>query len=132
MEMASNKVPVFISYDYDNDAFLKEALVGQAKHDDSPFFIEDWSIKYASHDWKDRARSGILRADQLIVLCGKHTDTATGVNVEIGIAREVGTPYFLLKGYSDGGNMKPTAALFTDKMYDWTWPNLKALIGGGR
>src|SRR4051794_6158339 len=36
---------VFISYDYDNDAFLKEALVGQSKLPDSPFDISDWSIK---------------------------------------------------------------------------------------
>jgi hypothetical protein len=35
---------VFISYDYDNDVFLKEALVGQSKLPDSPFEISDWSI----------------------------------------------------------------------------------------
>ena len=130
--MATSKVPVFISYDFDHDATLKEFLVGQAKHDDSPFFIEDWSIKDPSRDWKDRAKSRITRADQVIVICGKHTETATGVNVEIELAREVSTPYFLLAGYSDGGNKKPTAALSTDKMYKWTWDNLKTLIAGGR
>ncbi len=66
------------------------------------------------------------------MLCGKHTDTATGVNVEIRIAREETVPYFLLAGYSNGSNKKPTAALSTDKMYNWTWDNLKALIAGGR
>ena len=130
--MAISKVPVFISYDFDHDATLKEFLVGQAKHDDSPFFIEDWSIKDPSRDWKDRAKSRITRADQVIVICGKHTETATGVNVEIELAREVSTPYFLLAGYSDGGNKKPTAALSADKMYKWTWDNLKTLIAGGR
>jgi len=130
--MATSKIPVFISFDYDYDATLKEFLVGQAKNDDSPFFIEDWSIKDPSSDWKDKAKSRIKRADQAIVICGKHTDTATGVNVEIGLAREVGTPYFLIAGYSDGGNKKPTAALSTDKMYKWTWDNLKTLIAGGR
>lgn len=130
--MATSKVPVFISYDFDHDAALKEFLVGQAKHDDSPFFIEDWSVKDPSHDWKDRAKSRITRADQVIVICGKHTETATGVNVEIELAREVSTPYFLLAGYSDGGNKKPTAALNTDKIYKWTWDNLKTLIAGGR
>lgn len=126
------KVPVFISFDYDHDATLKEFIVGQAKHEDSPFEIVDHSIKEASVDWKDKARSRIKRADQVIVLCGKHTDTATGVNVEIAIAREEKTPYFLLAGYSDGGNKKPTSALSTDKMYKWTWDNLKTLIAGGR
>ena len=41
-------------------------------------------------------------------------------------------PYFLLAGRAGGGNKKPTAALDTDKMYSWTWDNLKTLIAGGR
>jgi hypothetical protein len=126
------KVPVFISFDYDHDAVLKEFLVGQAKNEDSPFEIIDHSIKVESDDWKEKAKKAIKRSDQMVVICGKHTDTATGVNAEIRIAREVETPYFLLAGYSDGGNKKPTAALGTDKMYKWTWDNLKKLIAGGR
>lgn len=126
------KVPVFISFDYDHDETLKEFLVGQAKHDDSPFEISDWSIKEASSDWEEKAKARIKRSDQVIVICGKHTDTATGVNKELRIARGEKTPYFLLAGYSDGGNKNPTAALDTDKMYKWTWDNLKTLIGGGR
>jgi hypothetical protein len=62
--MADKKIPVFISYDYDHDATLKEFLVGQAKNDDSPFFIEDWSVKDPSSDWKDKARTRIKRADR--------------------------------------------------------------------
>jgi hypothetical protein len=130
--MTNSKIPVYVSFDYDHDAVLKEFLIGQAKNDDSPFFVEDWSIKDPSADWKDKAKNRITRADQVIVICGKHTDTATGVNVEIRLARELATPYFLLAGYSDGGNKKPTAALSTDKMYNWTWDNLKTLIAGGR
>ena len=126
------KVPVFISFDYDHDATLKEFVVGQAKLDDSPFEITDHSIKVASPDWKVKARTAIRRADQVIVICGLHTDTATGVNEEIRIARDEATPYFLLAGYKDGGNKKPTAALDGDKMYKWTWDNLKTLIAGGR
>lgn len=126
------KVPVFISFDYDHDSDLKVLLVGQAKNDDSPFEIEDWSIKDASSDWKEKARTRIKRCDQVIVLCGEHTDTATGVNAEIRIAREEKTPYFLLSGRASGENKKPTAALDTDKMYNWTWDNLKKLIDGAR
>ena len=68
----------------------------------------------------------------MAVLCGHHTDSATGVNAEIRIAREVDVPYFLLSGRSSGINKKPTAALGTDKLYDWTWENLKKLIHGSR
>jgi hypothetical protein len=126
------KVPVFISFDYDHDATLKEFVVGQAKLEDSPFQIIDNSIKVASPDWKEKARRAIRRSDQVIVVCGEHTDTATGVNAEVRIARGEATPYFLLAGYKDGGNKKPTAALDSDKLYKWTWDNLKALIGGAR
>ncbi len=130
--MATAKVPIFISYDYDHDDDLKTLLVGQANNDDSPFFIEDWSIEEASADWKEKARTRIKRADQVAVICGKNTDSATGVNAEISIARDEKKPYFLLAGRADGGNKRPTAALANDKMYTWTWPNLKTLIGGGR
>ena len=130
--MATANVPVFISFDYDHDADLKTLLVGQAKNDDSPFFIEDWSIKEASADWKEKARARIKRADQVVVICGKNTDSAAGVNAEISIARDEEKPYFLLAGRADGGNKKPTAAHANDKMYTWTWPNLKTLIAGGR
>ena len=82
------KVPVFISFDYDHDATLKEFLVGQAKYDDSPLEIVDQSIKGEAADWKNKARTRIKRSQQVIVICGKHTDTATGVNVEVGIARD--------------------------------------------
>lgn len=42
------KARCFISFDYDNDSDLKNLLVGQAKYEDSPFEIADWSIKEAS------------------------------------------------------------------------------------
>jgi MTH538 TIR-like domain (DUF1863). len=126
------KVPVFISFDYDHDDDLRVMLVGQAKNPDSPFDVADWSIKEASSDWKDKARARIKRAQQVIVICGKHTDSATGVNAEIRIARDEQKPYFLLAGRADGGNKKPTAATESDKLYTWTWENLKKLIAGGR
>lgn len=123
---------VFVSFDYDHDLDLKNALVGQAKFPDSPFEIADWSIKEPSADWKERARVRIRRADVVAVTCGHHTDTAVGINSEIKIAREEGKPYFLLGGRSDGVNKKPTAATPADKIYTWNWDNLKKLIGGAR
>lgn len=126
------KVRVFISFDYDHDSDLKTLLVGQSKNSDSPFDIADWSIKEPSADWKVKARDRIKRVDQVIVICGEHTDTATGVNVEIKITREEGKTYFLLAGRANGNNKKPTAAIAADKIYKWTWDNLKELISGAR
>ena len=81
-------VSVFISYDYDHDSDLKTLLVGQAKHADSPFDIADWSVKLASPNWKNDARARIKRCEQVVVMCGHYTDTATGVNAEMRIARD--------------------------------------------
>lgn len=121
----------FISFDYDNDARLKDLLVGQAKNPDTPFEIADWSIKTASADWKIQARKRIKAAGLVIVLCGKSTHLAVGVAEELRIAKEEGVPYFLLAGYT-GESKKPTSATASDKLYNWTWDNLKKLVGGAR
>jgi len=67
----------------------------------------------------------------VIVLCGKYTHIAVGVSVELSIAKEEGVPYFLLAGYAEGAT-KPLSASSSDKLYKWTWDNLKALVGGSR
>jgi len=123
---------VFISFDYDNDRDPKILLVGQAKNPGSPFEIADWSVKeHIDDDWKAKVRTRMKSVDIVCVLCGKHMSTATGVNAEIRIAQELGKDYFLLAAY-DSGCTKPTAAKTSDKLYKWTWENLKKLIGGSR
>ena len=127
------KKKVFISFDYDHDEFLKIALVGQSKNPDSPFELTDWSIKEAiSSEWKARARTRIKGVDIVVVICGQNTNTATGVSAELAIAQEENISYFLLRGYSDKTCVKPIAAKSGDKVYDWTWDNLKKRIGGAR
>jgi hypothetical protein len=121
---------IFVSFDYDHDNDLKNLLIGQARNPDSPFEVEDWSIKVASSGWRADARNRISRSDQVVVLCGRYTDTASGVNVELELARGLGVPYFLLTGRD--GAVKPTSALSADSLYKWTWPNLKLLIAGNR
>lgn len=129
----AQKKRVFISFDYDNDAILKNFLVGQAKHADSPFELADWSIKeHLTGDWETKARTRMRSVDIVAVICGEKTHTATGVSAEVRIAQQERIPYFLLNGYSDKVCTKPLAATATDKVYKWTWDNLKALIGGAR
>jgi len=133
-EKKMSKKRVFVSFDYDHDAALKEFLVGQAKNSDSPFEIADHSIKQAiiSGDWKANARTRIRRADVVCVICGQHTHAASGVSIELKIAQEEGCPYFLLWGYKDKQCTKPKGARASDKIYKWSWDNLKKLIGGAR
>lgn len=123
----------FISFDYDHDLDLKNLLVGQAKNENTPFSIVDMSIKEPiSNEWKNKARTRIKGCNVVIVICGDHTNTATGVSAELEIAQEEDIPYFLLWGRNDKSCVKPKAALTSDKIYNWTWDNLKALINGAR
>ena len=124
---------VFVSFDYDHDSGLKTLLAGQAKNSDTPFSMADWSIKEEmTGDWKKKVREKIKKVDLVIVLCGEHTDKATGVSVELRIAQEEGIPYFLLWGRPNKTCKKPAAAKKGDKIYKWTWELLKKLIGGDR
>ena len=129
----SAKTKVFISFDYDHDVDLKNLLVGQAKNDDTPFEITDMSVKEElTGDWKEKVRTRIKKVDQVVVICEEYTDTANGVAAEVKIAQEENKPYFLLWGRSDKTCVKPKNAKDSDKIYKWTWDNLKNLLAGQR
>lgn len=127
------KKRIFISFDFDHDEDLRNLLVGQSKNPDSPFELADWSVKeHMTGDWKAKVRTRIKSVDQVLVICGQHTHTATGVAVELAIAKEEKKPYFLLWGRNGKSCTKPTSADASDKIYEWTWETLKKLIGGAR
>jgi hypothetical protein len=124
------KAKVFIGFDYDNDRSLKDLLVGQAKNEDSPFEISDWSLKEAApeKDWKEKAEEKIKRVDILCVIAGEKTHKASGVLKEIEIADNLnGEGYdikkFQLIGYSDKECPHVEGA---GRRIAWTWDNLKS------
>ncbi|MEB7787055.1 TIR domain-containing protein [Staphylococcus equorum] len=123
----------FISFDIDNDEGARRMLAGQAKFPDSPFTFKDNSVKkHLPGDWEAKVRRRMDNVDVVIVLCGTKTHTATGVASELSIAREKNKPYFLLAAYSNKNCTKPTSAFASDKVYNWTWNNLKLLIKENR
>jgi hypothetical protein len=123
---------VFVSFDYDHDDDLKTLLINQARFPDSPFEVSDWSIKIASPNWRVEARRRIRAVDRVVVICGQYTNSASGVAAEVSIAQEESISYFLLWGRNGKTCVKPTSAKASDTIYEWTWPNLKKLIGGAR
>jgi hypothetical protein len=124
---------VFISFDFDHDQDLRNLLVGQARNPDTPFQISDWSVKEPfTGDWRAKVRQRIRQTEITVVICGTSTHTATGVAAELDLTRQEGHPYFLLAGRSDRTCTRPSNANPSDKMYNWTWDNLKALISGAR
>ena len=108
-------------------------LAGQAKHPDSPFDFKDSSVKvHLTGDWKKKVWYRMDNIDIVIVLCGTQTHFASGVATELEIAKEKNKPYFLLAAYSDKTCIRPISASTSDKIYKWTWNNLKQLIDGIR
>ncbi len=129
----ATKKRAFISFDIDNDEGTKTMLAGQAKLQDSPFDFKDNSVKeHLTGDWKEKVWRRMDNVDVVIVLCGTKTHNASGVSAELTIAKEKKKPYFLLAAYENKNCTKPKSASSSDKMYKWTWDNLKALIGGAR
>lgn len=127
------KPRVFTAFDFDHDEQLRTLLVNQSRFPDSPFEMADHSVKEAMiGDWRSKVMTRIRGADVVVVMCGEYTHLATGVAEELKMAREANKPYFLLWGRSEKTCRKPLSALPTDKIYNWTWPNLKSLIGGSR
>ena len=123
----------FISFDFDHDEELRDALKGQARNPDSPFNIADWSVREAfTGNWKVKVRDRIRRTDLTIVICGEHTHDAPGVTAELAIAREEGRPYFLLRGRRRTTCTRPRSALRTDVIHPWRWDTLRRLINEAR
>ena len=114
-----NQARVYISFDIDHDRELYERLVAQAKG--AGFCVSGESEPATSHDrWTERARRRIREADEVIIICGEHSESSHGMSAEIRIAQEEKTPYFLLWGRRGLLCTKPIGAKATEGMYKWT------------
>jgi len=129
LETYLGQVRVFMSFDVSHDQDLKERLMGESLKSVSGFEIVGCSEPSAITDaWKDRARRRIGAADEVIFICGEHTEVSAQVCAEIGIAREQQKPYFLLWGRRDVMCKKPIGAKPDDCMYSWTASRLREQI----
>lgn len=122
------KIPVFISFDFDNDEKLRDFIVGQSRNPDSPFNVADHSLKESApeKDWLDRARRAISRSDVFIVMLGSKTKKASGVLKEVVMANELEKRKFQIIGYKDGS--EDWAVPNAGRVYRWDWDNLKKLL----
>jgi antiphage defense system Thoeris ThsB-like protein len=121
------KKPAFVSFDFDNDKVLKDFIVGQSKHPDSPFEVIDHSLKEAApeKDWADKARRAIKRSEIVLVMVGPKTHKAPGVLKEVAMAREEKKTIVQIIGYKDGNY---TAVPDAGRLYAWNWDNLKKIL----
>lgn len=126
-----NKKKCFISFDFDNDQFLRDSLIGQCKHNGTPFDMEDWSVKvpWDQQEWKQKCLTKIRKCDLVIVMVGEKTASCQGVKAEIKMAKEAGVSVVGVRGYPQKVCPKPEGL---DGFYNWTWENIKNLVNGNR
>jgi hypothetical protein len=111
---------VHMSFDLTHDLDLHDLLVAQARGR-SGFSIASRSEAGEMTDaWAARVRGRISDCDEVVVLCGEHTDRSAHVSAELVIAQEERKPYVLLWGRRDSMCKKPRSARADDGMYKWT------------
>lgn len=116
---------VFVSFDTENDRDLSRLLMQQSGGPDASFELVGCSEPYESLEgWSERTRLRIDAAEQVIVICGEHTEVSMGVFAELKIAQEKQKPYILLWGRRQAMCTKPAGAKPADGMYSWTMPIL--------
>lgn len=125
----------FISFDYEHDEGLKNALNAQSKNPNSPFYFEDWSVKepFPQSTWESEVRTKIKQCNFMVVIIGVHTHKASGVLKEISIVNEENLPCFGIyaqgaKFYQNGQYYINVPPGLGNRYIEWTWPNITASI----
>jgi len=116
-----SKIHVFVSFDIEHDRELYELLLAQSRTSISGFAVLSGSERSPATDvWSERVRRRICEADQVIVICGEHTEASVRMSAELRIAQEERIPYFLLWGRREIMCTKPIGAKPAEGMYSWT------------
>jgi hypothetical protein len=110
---------VYVSFDIEHDRELYEQLLAQSGG--SSFCVSGRSeLAITADAWAEDVRCRIRDADEVIVICGEHTEASPCMSAELRIAQEEHTPYFLLWGRRGMMCTKPVGAKSLDGMYKWT------------
>jgi len=114
-------VRVFVSFDIQHDDDLYELLLEQSQAPSSGFTVVGASKRASTANLaSEGVRRRISEADQVIVICGEHTNESAPVSAELQLAQQEQIPYFLLWGRRDLMCTKPTGAKTAEGMYSWT------------
>jgi hypothetical protein len=112
---------IFVSFDLDHDRDLCVQLLEQSGIPSFGFEVSGQSKARSVDDAPgEGVRRQIREADEVIVICGEHTEDSMRVSAEVRIAQEEQTPYFLLWGRRDSMCTKPLSAKRDEGMYSWT------------
>lgn len=121
---------VYVSFDLEHDRDLHDRLLAQWCQ--SAFTIASRSeAGDMTEAWAARVRLRITEADEVVVICGEHTDDSRRVSAELKIAQEERKPYVLLWGRREKMCKKPKSARSIDGIYGWTAAVLERQLADG-
>jgi hypothetical protein len=118
--IGGDRIRVFVSYDRDSDADLFDLLAEKASRQSCQFEITARSNGLSAAESEGALRRAIREADQVIVICGEHTQNSVTMSAELRAAQEEERPYVLLWGRRERMCTKPMTARSADAIYSWT------------
>jgi len=113
-------VRIYMSFDLDHDRDLHDRLVAHARRSGAFAIASRTEAGEMSEAWAAKVRVRISDSDEVVVICGEHTDESPRVSAELKIAQEQHKPYVLLWGRRDSMCKKPRSAKADDGIYSWT------------
>ena len=89
---------VYLAFEFDRDAHRRQAFINQAECR-CDFALNDLSMPAAAHSerWRREASPRIRASDVVIVLLGRDTHNAPGVQDELNLARQWDRPIVQLQ-----------------------------------
>jgi hypothetical protein len=118
--IGSDRIRVFVSYDRDADGDLFDLLAEKASKPRCRFEITARSSGRSAAESDGALRRAIREADQVIVICGEHTEDSVTMATELRVAQEEERPYVMLWGRRERMCTKPLTAKSADAIYSWT------------
>lgn len=111
------------------DKNLRDLLVGQRLHGDTPFEWIDMSVKEPWDErWRTQCRSRIKGCDGLIGIITTHTPKADGQLWELKCAAEERKPTLLIHGNSSGRLVNMPPEIKGMAVIPWTWDAIASFV----
>jgi len=119
---------VFTSFAIE-DRGLRDLLVGQRLHTDTPFEWTDMSVKTPwDEQWKTLCRTRIRGCEGVIGIITHSTPKASGQLWELKCAFEERKPVLLIYGYSDKRPSTIPTEISGKAIYSWIWARIGSFI----
>ena len=119
---------IFISFPEEDD-YLRDLLIGQARNTNSPFDFTDMSVhKPWDSEWKTKCRTKIKGCDGLIAIITSNTFYANGQIWEIECAEDECVPILCIKTSEYVPSDRTRVRISNRRVYNWDWNTIKDFI----